>query len=421
MSKTHKPLNPSTLDPLNPPPLEPLKEGWRWVRLGEVCEVKGGKRLPRGYEFAKEKTLYPYIRVVDMQGGLINIQGLRYLTSEVRSMISKYTISADDVYISIAGTIGLVGTIPPELDRANLTENAAKLVIKDQTILNRDYLWLFLNSDIGQQFIRERINLVGQPKLALFRIKSIPTLLPSLPEQKRIATKIQELIQEVERARTACEKELEAAKALPAAYLREVYESEEAKKWERKRLGEVCEIIMGQSPPSNSYNKQKTGLPFFQGKADFGAYFPVAKVWCSNPLKISQANDVLISVRAPVGPVNMADQKCCIGRGLTALRGKGSIDSWFIFFYFKNIENNWKGRGSTFDAIRKKDLEEITISFPPILEQTRIATYLKEKFARTENTLSTIQNQQSALDALPQAILQKAFRGELSGGNETCL
>ena len=237
--------------------------------------------------------------------------------------------------------------------------------------------------------------------------------LPPLEEQKRIATTIQELIQAIERARIACEKQLEAAKALPAAYLREVFESEEAKKWERKRLGEACEIIMGQSPPSDSYNKEKVGLPFFQGKADFGDFFPIPKVWCSNPLKLSKPNDVLISVRAPVGPVNLADRECCIGRGLTAIRGKETLNSWFLFFYFKSIENNWKGRGSTFDSIRKDDLEDIIVPYPPRPEQHRIANFLKEKFLQVDNLQSSIQNQQSELEVLPQAVFKKAFRGEL--------
>lgn len=106
------------------------------------------------------------------------------------------------------------------------------------------------------------------------------------------------------------------------------------KGWHWMKLREICEIIMGQSPQSSSYNHEKIGLPFFQGKADFKDYFPLPKVWCSSPLKVAQPNDVLISVRAPVGPVNMADQKCCIGRGLTALRGRRALDPWFLFFFF---------------------------------------------------------------------------------------
>ena len=199
---------------------------WDRKKLGDLCEIKGGKRLPRGYEFAKDKTSYPYIRVVDMQGGSIKMQDLKYMTPRVRNAISKYTISADDVYISIAGTIGLVGIIPRELDGSNLTENAAKIVIKDKAILNRDYLWLFLISDNGQQLIKERINLVGQPKLALFRIKTILIPFPTLIEQKRIAVELKEKMTQVENLQSTIKNQQSALNTLPQAILRKAFRGE---------------------------------------------------------------------------------------------------------------------------------------------------------------------------------------------------
>jgi len=90
--------------------------------------------------------------------------------------------------------------------------------------------------------------------------------------------------------------------------------------WVLKKLNDVCNIIMGQSPPGNTYNKDKSGLPFFQGKAEFGVRYPTAVKWCSKPKKVAHKNDVLISVRAPVGPTNIASSECCIGRGLAAIR-----------------------------------------------------------------------------------------------------
>ena len=124
--------------------LRKLPDGWRCVRLGELCEVKGGKRLPAGADFTKETTTFPYIRVVDFKNGSIDIRNLKYLSQEVQVQISQYIINRTDVYISIAGTIGICGVIPDELDRANLTENAARLIIKDKTVLHRDYLFRFL-------------------------------------------------------------------------------------------------------------------------------------------------------------------------------------------------------------------------------------------------------------------------------------
>ena len=90
--------------------------------------------------------------------------------------------------------------------------------------------------------------------------------------------------------------------------------------WIIKKLDDACNIIMGQSPPGNTYNKDKSGLPFFQGKAEFGVRYPTVVKWCSKPKKVAYKNDVLISVRAPVGPTNIASSDCCIGRGLAVIR-----------------------------------------------------------------------------------------------------
>ena len=129
-------------------------------------------------------------------------------------------------------------------------------------------------------------------------------------------------------------------------------------------LKDVCGINMGQSPDSNSYNDSGEGIPFFQGNADFGEQYPITRKWCSAPTKIALPEDILISVRAPIGAVNYAKEECCIGRGLAALTpDKTKISTEFIFWLLKgkNAELNDKGTGSTFKAISRKVLDEIKI------------------------------------------------------------
>jgi type I restriction enzyme S subunit len=129
--------------------------------------------------------------------------------------------------------------------------------------------------------------------------------------------------------------------------------------WRWVRLGEVCEIIVGQSPPGTTYRNTPDGLPFFQGKADFDAVSPVARVWCASPVRLALAGDILISVRAPVGPTNVADTECCIGRGLAAVRCGPNADRDFILSALRRFEAAIaeKGTGSTFQAINRDDLE----------------------------------------------------------------
>lgn len=150
--------------------------------------------------------------------------------------------------------------------------------------------------------------------------------------------------------------------------------------WEVARLEheDAAETIMGQSPPSSTYNTDGVGLPFFQGKAEFGEVYPTATRWCSNPIKRAREGDILVSVRAPVGDVNMASSECCIGRGLAAIRPKGELDRFYLFNYLKLSKQRLagEGTGTTFKEITKSKLGDYKIPLPPLSEQRKIAKVL---------------------------------------------
>ena len=132
---------------------------------------------------------------------------------------------------------------------------------------------------------------------------------------------------------------------------------------EYQRLDEACHINMGQSPDSKSYNQEGVGLPFFQGNADFGAVHPETRVWCSSPTKIVEAGTLLISVRAPIGALNFAKERSCIGRGLAGITPQNGVSLKYIYYCLKgkNKELNAKGTGSTFKAIAKSALGETPV------------------------------------------------------------
>lgn len=162
------------------------------LKLDEICEVKGGKRLPKGCNLQEEKTEHPYIRVTNFKNNNIDIKDLKYISNDVFEQIKRYTISCNDIYMSIAGTIGLVGEIPNELDNANLTENAAKLILKNNSF-NKKFLIHCLSSGFLQKQISEATVGVGVPKLALIRILNLK--LPNVPteQQELFAEKVQEI------------------------------------------------------------------------------------------------------------------------------------------------------------------------------------------------------------------------------------
>jgi len=156
--------------------------------------------------------------------------------------------------------------------------------------------------------------------------------------------------------------------------------SEMPENWGRAKLGEIFHLEMGQSPKSDSYNSRGEGLPFHQGKTDFGSFVPTPRVWCSSPTKIAQPGDVLLSVRAPVGPTNYADEKCCIGRGLAAIRPLGGMSTEFVLWWLRAYETQIAemGTGTTFIAVSKKNLEPFMLGIPPLGEQNRILARIKE-------------------------------------------
>ena len=166
-----------------------IDPSWEIVELGDLCDVKGGKRLPKGKKVQSEITKHPYIRVTDFKDFTVDKSNLKFITDDVHSKISRYIISSDDLYVSIAGTIGLVGNIPSDISGANLTENAAKLVIKSKNVLKEFIVYLSI-TEFVQSEIKARTHTVGVPKLALERIKTIKIPLPSLEKQKHIVEKI---------------------------------------------------------------------------------------------------------------------------------------------------------------------------------------------------------------------------------------
>ena len=145
-------------------------------------------------------------------------------------------------------------------------------------------------------------------------------------------------------------------------------------------LCEVAEIIMGQSPESESYNDKGAGIPFYQGKSDFGEVYPTVRMYCTSPKKIAMADDILMSVRAPIGDVNIAQEKCCIGRGLAAIRPKAKTNLKYLFYlldYYKERLAE-QGTGSTFKAISKDVLNELRIPIWPLEKQKWVADVIDE-------------------------------------------
>jgi len=180
--------------------------------------------------------------------------------------------------------------------------------------------------------------------------------------------------------------------------------------WEVVRLEDVSEINMGQSPPSEDCSEEARGLPFYQGNAEFGSKYPSPQKWCEKPKKIANGGDTLISVRAPVGEINIAPHKCCIGRGLAAITAKGINPDYLyhsLFIHRKALQKI--AQGSTFEAINSKELSDLSIFSPPFSEQKKIAEILTTVDEAIEKTDQIIDKTKEAKTGLMQRLLTRGI------------
>ena len=190
-----------------------IPKSWEWCRISSIASVLGGKRIPAGRKLSQENTGHVYIRVSDMKENTVSTDNLQYVPEDIYPSISRYIINKEDVYITVAGTIGRIGKIPFELDGANLTENADRLVF---SVIDQDWLIKCLQSNIVQTQIVDVTTKVGQPKLAIARIQNLLIPLPPLAEQRRIVAKIEKLMPLVERYGNAQQALDQLNESLPA-------------------------------------------------------------------------------------------------------------------------------------------------------------------------------------------------------------
>jgi type I restriction enzyme S subunit len=216
--KKQKPLAPIKPEEV---PFE-LPEGWVWTRLGEISDIKGGKRVANGYKLLKEPTPHIYIRVSDMKNGTIDDSDIHYIDEQMFQKIKQYTISKNDLYMTIVGaTIGKCGLVPEKFDNMNLTENAAKIIIHK---VNKNHLLQLLSSPFCQNQFIDKTKQVGVQKMALNRFSTTTIPLPPLAEQQAIVERVEKLLSMVNELEKQVSEQKEQSEQLMQAVLREAFE-----------------------------------------------------------------------------------------------------------------------------------------------------------------------------------------------------
>jgi type I restriction enzyme S subunit len=380
-----------------------VHNNWDKIKLKDICDFINGDAY-KDTDWSSKGI--PIVRIQNLNN---KNKPFNYWSGSIEN---KITINNGNLLLAWSGTPGTsFGAHIWNRGFALLNQHIF-LVIYDEKKANSFWLKYAINQ-ILDKMIEKSHGAVGLRHVTKSDVENLEILLPPINEQERLIKIIETKLTAVEKAKKANAEQIKNIEILEITYFQKLY-NDYSKYWQKYRLDEISQIIAGQSPKSDTYNFNKDNLPFYQGKKDFGNVSPSPKVWCSNPIKIAEKNDVLLSVRAPVGPTNIANEKCCIGRGLCAIRANKDVDYKFLYYYFNFFENYiWQNAsGSIFQAITIDDIKNIEISLPTYDEQKRIVNIIGEKINIIEIVKKAINEQSAYINALSQSIFRKAFNGD---------
>ena len=276
-------------------------------------------------------------------------------------------------------------------------------------ISDPDFIYYLVTSSlIREPAIKSMIGSSGRQRVQSDVVEKIKINLPPLPVQKKIAAILSSFDNKIELNKQINNNLEQQAMAV---YQQMFVNNPSSSEWNQGTLSDIADITMGQSPSGSSYNEKSIGTIFFQGRAEFGFRFPTVRLFTIEPKRIACANDTLISVRAPVGDINIAHTDCCIGRGLAAIHSKTNHQSFVLYtiFSLKKQLDIFNGEGTVFGSINRNSLNKIQILIPSnekIDEFERIV-------APMDTAIRNIYDETCCLEKIRDSLLPKLMSGEI--------
>jgi type I restriction enzyme S subunit len=375
-----------------------IPEDWEVVSLSDCS-----KRITDGEHLTPKRTETGYLLLSarNILNGRIDLSDVDYVGfDEYQRIRARCNPEFGDVLISCSGSIGRVATVPKDFQCVMV--RSAALLKPDFSIASGHYIQFFLQSSVGQNQIFTSMNQGAQPNLFLNHINGIRIAFPLLPEQQAIA----EALSDADAWIKSLEDLIAKKRLIKQGAMQELLTPKEG--WEVKKLGEVAEIIMGQSPLSKFYNNSGKGLPLVQGNADIENRKTIIRNYTSQITKKGKSGDIIMSVRAPVGEIATAQFDCCLGRGVCAFR----TDNKFLYHLLIHIEADWGqfSTGSTFDSVNSNQIIDLEINAPKSrTEQIRIATILSDMDAEIEQ----LEQKLTKARQLKQGMMQELLTGRV--------
>jgi len=399
-----------------------IPEEWSLKELSEVLTViRNGSSKKQN----KQGKGLPVSRIETIADGTINYDKIGYVDLESEDL-KKHKLEKGDILFSHINSIAHIGKVAQYKADKKLYHgmNLLKLRFDNEKVTDQFMLHRLKSVNAKHFYERYAKQAVNQASLNQNDVGLYTFPLPPLPEQKKISSILSSVDESIEKTDEVIEETKELKKGLMQELLTKGIGHSEfkdsqfgkiPKEWRVEQVKNVSKINLGASPSSYTYNDSGNGLPFFQGNADFGFLYPIPTQWCTDPKKIAEKGEVLISVRAPVGELNLAPFECCIGRGLTSIDGK-DVENKYIFYYFKQFKAKLESysQGSTFSAITKSILETFPILVPPKEEQKKIASILSSVDAKIKKE----EEYKSKLERLKKGLMQKLLTGEIRVNTE---
>lgn len=381
---------------------------FKTVKLGDFLYIKG--RI--GWKGLKKKEYlttgdYRIINGESLTTDDIDWDKAGYITKERYDESPEIMLENNDILISKDGTIGKIGFVK-ELDKPTTVASGIFVVrnLKPE-IINTRFIYNFLCSKYFKDFIATRTEGSVIPHLYQKDFVELDFPLPSLEVQNKIVSILDYISDKID-LNKQINKNLESqAKALYDKLI--IQDMDDS--WISGVLSDIATITMGQSPKGDTYNEEANGTVFFQGRAEFRFRFPTQRLYTTDPKRMSQRNDALMSVRAPVGDLNVAYEECCIGRGLAAIHSKDNHQSYVLYTMFALREqlNIFNGEGTVFGSINRDALNSMPIMIPPV----SIIDAFEELAAPLDNMIRNNYDEICRLTSIRDSILPKLMSGEL--------
>lgn len=384
---------------------------WKEYNLGDVAGILNGYAF-KSDEFST--TGIPVIKIKNVASGSLRMDDVQYYPYEITEKIRKFQIRKKDILIAMTGShitqpSSMVGrSCRYDLDDvALLNQRVGKLFSKNENQLDEDFLFYFFKQDeIASELALSAGGSANQANISSEQIRKLDIYLPPLPEQKSIASVLSSLDDKID----LLHRQNKTSEALAETLFRQWFVDEG---WETGTIEDEFDFTMGQSPPGSSYNESGKGMVFFQGRTDFGFRFPEPRVYTTEPNRLAKTFDTLISVRAPVGDINMAMEECCLGRGVAAFRYKHN-PTFHTYTYYKLRSlmaqiKQFEDSGTVFGAIGKDDFKKLENVIPPddlVKKYQSTASPLDDKIYQNTFQIKTLAH-------LRDMLLPKLMSGEV--------